>query len=203
LTTTIETNGQAIITKNDSIPFGQDSTAILYLHQYRGNIYWQQSIDKENWFTSNLEECDSLFISFENDVFYRAKIIEGSCNPIYSDTIQISIADSLKKAFENNLFLNSGLDSLYVTIEFISTDDTVICELIGGDTVYQGDIILTQDQIQLFSTLKGATKKGINLWPNNTVYYTIPEDLKGDERITQAIENWKTESTPKSIIVFN
>ena len=190
----IKTYGQAIFVKNDSIPFAKDTTAILFLNKYRGNAYWQQSFDNKNWFTVNNIEFDSLRIDLKNNAFYRAKIIDGTCNPEYSDTVKIAIADSLEKAFEQNIFLNIP-DSTYETIEFITPLDTITCQIVGKDTVFQGDIILTKEEIQKLYGLKGATSPKINLWPNNIVYYFIPDELIGEMKITQAIENWNNNTT--------
>ena len=191
--------GQILITKKDTIPFGSDSTAILLVPNYRGEIFWQQSLDKKNWVTSTIKDKDSLIIPLGFNATYRAKIVDGSCFPSYSDTLEIVVADSVKTAFINNLTEIAYPDSIGTEVKFLMNKDTLSCRKINGEYVFQGDIILTESQIQIITPLKGAgipfSEIGYYLWPGNTVYYTIEDKLKNDARIKEAINHWEELTT--------
>jgi uncharacterized protein (TIGR02145 family) len=79
---------QRIYTRNDTIPITQDSVTIKAgLH--RGTIQWQKSLDNTNWIDMQGEATDSLRVKPDIEALYRAKVTEGTCLPIYSDTASI------------------------------------------------------------------------------------------------------------------
>jgi uncharacterized protein (TIGR02145 family) len=74
-------------------------------------------------------------------------------------------------------------------VEFVINGDTITCEKINGEYVFQGDIILTEEQLFHSDTLKGAgsfaflTKR----WPNRMVYYLIDNTISDPSKILEAI----------------
>lgn len=211
LIASIKTNGQSIITKNDSIPFGTDSIVIVKAQNFRGNISWQQSFDKINWLTSDYNNIDSLVVSLNYSAYYRAKIVDGNCAPVYSDTVIILVADSIKTLYTNNIFELAYPDSIPVLVYFPINNDTLVCHKINGKYIYQGDIILTQKQINRLTNSKGA---GITddwhwlwfgttkYWPDNIVYYTMEDCLNDDKRIIGAIQHWEEKTSLKFIKII-
>ena len=58
----------------------------LSVGPFRGNIQWEESSDRINW-TSVLGGTVNTFqVHPEKTTYYRAKIVEQGCDPIYSDT---------------------------------------------------------------------------------------------------------------------
>lgn len=89
------------------------------------------------------------------------------------------------------------------TQEFIINGNTITCELINGNYVFQGDMILTKEQLFTAGSSKGAGLQSfVNKWTNNTVYYMIDEELPNNSRITDAIKYWE-ENTPIKFINYN
>ena len=84
-----KTNGQALVTKKDSIVVGQDPSLKLTLQKYRGNVRWQQSNDGKIWVNLGEGSRDTLKVETKQEAKYRAKITEGTCLPIYSDSAKI------------------------------------------------------------------------------------------------------------------
>jgi uncharacterized protein (TIGR02145 family) len=97
-------------------------------------------------------------------------------------------------------------------IDFIINEDTITCEKINGLYVWQGDMILTYDQLTFADTVKSATIKGAglpmrdftwwsyaNLWPNSIVYYSIADGFPNKNRVIDAIDHWE-KNTPISFI---
>jgi hypothetical protein len=79
---------------------------------------------------------------------------------------------------------------------FITSQDTITCEKINDNYVFQGDIILTEQQIlelQNGSGIESLIKK----WPNNTVYYSIKNTFPYKSRITKAIQYWEANTSIK------
>ncbi|MGQ8336302.1 FISUMP domain-containing protein [Sunxiuqinia sp. A32] len=89
----------------------------------------------------------------------------------------------------SNLNVQAYPDSIGKETKFIWNEDTLICNLIDGEYVFQGDIILSENQVESYR-LKGASRSNLPLWTNGIVYYVISDDLIGDKRIDQAIEYW-------------
>ena len=65
-------------------------------------------------------------------------------------------------------------------------------EEINGQAVYEGDIILSEGQLNQVGKVRGAGKRLlVDRWPSNKVYYTVESALTGDSRITDAIKTWE------------
>jgi len=90
------------------------------------------------------------------------------------------------------LFEEAYPDSEGDTISITFDGDTIVCEFINGEYVYQGDMIIVPDPT---SSIKGA---GINAtskrWPNRTIYYAIDSNLPKTNRVTGAIAHWENET---------
>ncbi len=82
-------NGQVLITKRDSISFGNDTIVKIVLPVYRGKIHWQKSSDNINWNIITGNTTDTLEIKKDTEAMYRAVITEGTCFPLYSDTVRL------------------------------------------------------------------------------------------------------------------
>ena len=139
----------------------------------------------------SFKEGDTIQISVFRDEYYAP-----------STTLEIEKSEPINFQFEKLIYASSVLeiaypDSIGESIQFIAKDDTLTCKKINNEYVYQGDIILTEEQLGIDS-LKGAgipLLAGYNLWPENTIYYTIDEKLKDDSRITDAISHWEKNTT--------
>lgn len=189
--------GQLILTPNDTIPVTKD-TITLKVGKYRGNLFWQQSLDNKNWVTLKVGNSDSLNIKSDTEAYFRAEIIEGRCNPIYSDEIKLEI-----DSFENDI--NSSIEIAYPDstgeiVSFVVGNDTIKCTKINNEYVFQGDIILTREQLHIDS-LKSASKLEIKLWPDNTIYYKIEENVAQRELVKDAIKHWE-DNTPLKFVEY-
>lgn len=139
----------------------------------------------------SFKEGDTIQISVFRDEYYAP-----------STTLEIEKSGPINFQFEKLIYASSVLeiaypDSIGESIQFIAKDDTLNCKKINNEYVYQGDIILTNEQLGIDS-LKGAgipLLAGYDLWPENTVYYTIDEKLQDDSRITDAISRWENNTT--------
>lgn len=60
----------------------------------RGNIQWQNSTNGISWSNIPGETGDTLCMTATQAGWYRAEIVEGTCNPVYSDTSIISLANA-------------------------------------------------------------------------------------------------------------
>ncbi len=79
--------------------------------------------------------------------------------------------------------------------DFIFGNDTITCEIINNHYVFQGDMILTKDQIKLLESGKGTGIEAfIYKWSNNTIFYLIDERIKNRSIITDAIKHWEENS---------
>lgn len=83
-------------------------------------------------------------------------------------------------------------------------------EQINGGYLFQGDIFLTEEDIQDMineSTLKGdaLTKSNVHTrekrqWPNGIVYYTIKDGFPDTKRVYDAIEEWERKTNIRFVV---
>ncbi len=82
-------NAQYLINGANKIHYENDSV-ILHVDNVRGSVQWQVSGDKLLWQDIAGETEVSLTMHIDSSAFYRAKITDGTCNPIYSDTVMVA-----------------------------------------------------------------------------------------------------------------
>ena len=153
-----KTNGQALITKNDSIPLGQDTLINIVLPEARGNIQWQKSLDSKSWINLAIETNDTLLVKSDVEALYRAIVTDGTCLPVISDSIGVVTKDSITKNYVNPITLGLELVSDSIDISngnyiYTGTDNTngleigkvIIDEPSGGTIRRITDIIQTGD----------------------------------------------------------
>lgn len=82
-------SGQAVIMKGDTLPAESDSLIHLVVRPYRGELQWQRSSNSQEWEDLTHQNRDTLTIPVRRESWYRAKISEGSCGLVYSDTVRV------------------------------------------------------------------------------------------------------------------
>jgi PKD repeat protein len=114
--------GQLAITKNDTIIIHNDSL-VLKINKVRGDVSWQFSKDALNWIDLKEVIGDSMLISkIDSSGFYRAKIVDGNCDPVFSDSISVKAHLLLGKLTlpiqnNNNIVIESLLDEAQPTLD--------------------------------------------------------------------------------------
>lgn len=63
----------------------------LTINAHRGDIQWQSSLDALSWSTVANGNQDTVCVFPGLDLYYRAEITEGTCDPIYSDTHFVTV----------------------------------------------------------------------------------------------------------------
>jgi len=194
--------GQSIILKTDTIPFGTDSLAVLRLPDYRGEVNWQVSYDKNNWHDLTQLNRDSIIVDKDVDAWYRAEVSDGTCTKVYSDTVIIQRSDT----FEITPFV--PIQDIHGNVEgepvrVIFNNDTITCVKDSNEYIFQGDIVFMEDELKLLNDLKGASLPVSSytamLWPEGKVYYNIPFLSPFKREIDKAIAHWE-ENTPLEFI---
>ncbi len=74
---------------------------------------------------------------------------------------------------------------------------------IGEAFVFQGDILLSKDQLSATEDpgMRGTGRTNMaTRWPGNIVYYTIDANLFYPERVTQAIAHWEATTAIKFVL---
>ena len=94
---------QGIWYTTDSTIYKGDSV-ILHIEEFRGDIQWQRSFDLDVWDSIPGASYDSLKMVADTSSYFRAKVTEGNCNPIFSDTIHLNVVKlSNKSILINNV----------------------------------------------------------------------------------------------------
>jgi hypothetical protein len=129
-----------------------NDTVALEAGQFRGDIQWQVSEDQVNW--SDIQNETSSVLTrqiLSLPVYFRAKIVEGSCAPTYSDvTAAVESADML---WSDPVTWNGSkpVDGQVVTIP--EGKDIVLDEnppALGGLTI-EGKLIFADENLSLTS----------------------------------------------------
>jgi uncharacterized protein (TIGR02145 family) len=81
---------QFVIVNSDKFFYENDSVILVIDNEVRGDIHWEVSKDKVNWTTIPGSNSNTLYLHVDSSTFYRAVITEGTCNPVYSDTVSIA-----------------------------------------------------------------------------------------------------------------
>lgn len=61
--------------------------------------------------------------------------------------------------------------------------------------IWQGDILLTDEQLVEMGTKSGCISYRVKYWPNNVVYYTFANDFTYQSHVRQAIEEWENKTS--------
>jgi uncharacterized protein (TIGR02145 family) len=157
---------QTLYTRKATISITQDSVT-LSAGQFRGKLQWQRSLDGKTWNDLNGKTTPTVKVAQIDDGYYRAKILEATCNPVYSDTA-IVVA---KKAV-NNLVTDPGSIS---GITLVDRDNDIFTYVTSGtatqtvsipiatvlvDNEKESDIRVVTGTIQKGDTLKVTTQPG-------------------------------------------
>ena len=81
---------QFVIVNSEKVLYENDSVILIINDGIRGGVQWEVSKDKENWTIITGSNSGTLHIHVDSSAYYRAKITEGTCNSIYSDTVLIA-----------------------------------------------------------------------------------------------------------------
>lgn len=71
---------------------------------HRGNLQWQQSANGSNWINISGANSDTLCMTADTNAFYRAEIVEGTCDPIYSEVRAIEVSNIVVDAGQGGFF---------------------------------------------------------------------------------------------------
>ena len=109
---------QGLIYSDNSV--NEDDSVIIFTEEFRGDIIWQRSFDLITWDSITDARQDSLKMIADTSSYFRAKITEGTCKPIFSDTIYLIVAEAGDQAFNPELTYDSITDidgNTYKTIQ--------------------------------------------------------------------------------------
>jgi Photosynthesis system II assembly factor YCF48 len=128
-------------------PVYKGDSVALNIPSFYGDLQWQKSIDLQSW--SNLEDATSGMLAFvaDSSAYYRARVLGGTCDPVYSDTMRSTV-----------FRWNQWADSLPQTIEDLYSTTTAI------DMAKDSSIWLLD-----FGTMYKTINKGIN-WQSTLIY---------------------------------
>lgn len=76
--------------------FAQQSVCIgdsvkMRTQEHRGDRFWQSSVNGTDWTRMEGESAELLNLKPETSAYYRYEVFEGTCNPVYSDALQIIV----------------------------------------------------------------------------------------------------------------
>jgi len=81
--------------KAQSYSYCPGDTITLCLPAYYGNLQWQQSSDSINWYDitgATYQPYKMVFGAANAGKYHRAKITEGTCNPVYSQICRSTLS---------------------------------------------------------------------------------------------------------------
>lgn len=146
LTTLIFTLSICTLTLSQTKPFN------LKVGSFRGSIQWEQSNDRNNWINVNNGSIDSLTVNPSKTTYYRAKIIEPGCNPIYSNLKAVFIDSSItlaSKMIRGNVKLPEGASINMGELSVLSLVDEVkiksdgTFDILVPDSINEKTLIVT------------------------------------------------------------
>ncbi len=163
---------QTLYTKSEAIKITGENLRLI-VPEHRGKVQWQYSSDSLDWIDILDEVTDTMELSlFDTTGYYRAKITEDNCFPVYSDfglfkysvpSIEIPDLDDV------------GLNSAQISFKMTDNGGAVITsrgfywsdtntEPNQSDNIVTTGNLVTSDNGEVFT----ATINGLQA---NTVYY--------------------------------
>lgn len=112
-------------------------------------------------------------------------LLLSSCCKDFKDDEQVVGFDNAYLAFPG---INGELQT------YIVNGDTIVVEKINGIYVFQGDMVLTENQLNFGSSKGAGLTEWITRWSNNTVYYTINKSFLDSSIIYDAFINYQEET---------
>jgi uncharacterized protein (TIGR02145 family) len=125
----------------------EGDSVVISLGTFVGDVQWQESDDLVNWDDISDAVNDKLKIIAESSMYYRTVATVEGCNPYYSETVFIEIAENIYTTIDED-FSSVQND---VTIEL--TDWKNIAEV--GNDIWEGSIHGTNGYALMFSEGSG------------------------------------------------
>ena len=134
-----------------SVCAGEDSVRLRLENYQYGKITWMYSYDNENWeIIENATDTVYVFLP-EASMYYRAQVVFGDCEPVYSATSYVQILPKSFAGTDKNLSIGSGIylsastepgaigqwDILSGADGVLANDTSAYSFFYGSDTVYQ------------------------------------------------------------------
>ena len=142
---------QTAITESGTIDISNDSL-LLRVTDFRGNIQWQHSADSANWTDiTDANEATLLLKNTDQYGMYRAKIVDGLCNPFYSDTVilvspnSITVKSLLVKSVTSNSVEYEASVNAEVESQIISVG--VVWDTIPNPTIEANNGLISNGKI--------------------------------------------------------
>ena len=188
--------GQIVTTKNDTLRLYND-TLLLKVNEFRGEIRWQYSNDFIYWADIAGNYNNTLLLeSTDSTCWYRAKIIEGLCSPVYSDTVYVQLTTPV---IETLPVTSVGSNSVRLLGEIIDDGGTEIIE----KGFYWSSTDQTPDAGDKKEVVSGTTSsynKNITGLSPNTSYYFVAFATNSEGISTGIVYSFKTDQLSPPIV---
>jgi uncharacterized protein (TIGR02145 family) len=174
----------AVFTKDSFTRLENDSVIMTPAEGLRGAFQWQKSIDSINWtnIEANLTDARFAFIPEVTEV-YRLQITEGTCLPLYSDSVKV-----FSKHTTVSEYLSAGISSSHLFTAGVPISDLLATGLSVLDLFNAGIMVGILEQNGIDSlTLVDAGLIGVLYDFDNNKYKWI----KINDQVWMA-ENLKT-----------
>jgi uncharacterized protein (TIGR02145 family) len=187
--------GQIVTSKNDTVRL-MNEPLVLKVNGVRGDVQWQYSNNAAIWNNISGKTGDTLLLNtVENEGWYRAKITEGTCLPVYSDTASVEFTTPITETLSVDsvthgsarLFgqiTDNGGTAIIEKGFYWSSEDSIpgtasnIITVKSGtsyfDTILTGLNSNTTYYVKAFATNSKGTASG-----NVTSFKTTQEELTG------------------------
>jgi len=115
--------------------FCRNDSIRLQTIDYRGEHFWQHSVNGTDWSRINGETNKVLELVAGESMYYRYEVLEGTCNPYYSDILQVIVNQPPIVILEN-------IDSVcFNTSAFILSSGSPVGGQYWGNGIVDGKFI--------------------------------------------------------------
>jgi len=127
-------SGSSLINKGDTVH--------LLLSGYRGQIQWQKSSDSQSWADISGQTTEALNYRVDTSLFFRAKIKDENCDPVFSDTtsfVPLINGKVIASGYIDSLGGAISSPEIAVTVPPGSLSSATLVKIIERDTLYGGE----------------------------------------------------------------
>lgn len=119
--------------------------------------------------------------------------------------------NELNNIIESNHVTLFSQNSIYPEVAFpeskseiIEINENIVVEKVDSFYIWEGDIILSPEQISLFKSSTGLDRSAvlnnpIKYWPNRKVYYSFASNFTKQASVLSAIAEWESKTSLKFI----
>lgn len=117
-----------------------------------GNIQWQESVDGIDWSDISGADAANVYISANQNKFYRALVSSGTCSPYISDTLHYQKPTALTQAETDSIF-SADQNTQFRVMQIYQHPDSTILRTVSQDIPFCDTLAIRHMMSRMLKTV--------------------------------------------------